>query len=1014
MKIAAYAVKNFQFTIVIFLGLIALGLHTLLTIPRSEDPVFPNPTYAIIALYPGARPVDIEQLIADPIEEKIDELADLKRLRTEIEDGLLYLRAEFETHVDADKKYDEVLRELNRIRGDLPAGLLSLETIKFNTTNVNIVQLALVSASAPYHELEEHADKLSKRLKVVSGVKEVKKLAYPERHVRVALDLGKLALLHLPLRQAMGAIQASNSNIPGGSVDSGGRKFNLTTSGSYESLQEIRNTIISATNGQAVRLRDVATVEWDYEEVSYSGRYNGRRAVFVTANQKEGQNIFAVRQRLEKEIAAYARGLPANVSLHVGFDQSQNVAARLNGLYRDFVIAIVLVLITLLPLGFRASFIVMISIPLSLLIGLSLLAAFGFNLNQLSIVGFVIALGLLVDDSIVVTENITRFLRQGASRTQAAIAATKQIGVAVIGCTATLIFAFLPLLFLPGASGDYIRSMPVAVVVTVLASLFVSLTIIPFLASRLLRENQDEHGNLFLRGLHRFIDFTYRRVLGWAISRPAQTLVVAAGLFLASLTLVPVIGFSLFPKAGLPQFRISIEAPAGSSLEETERAARFVEQELAQRPEIKSYLTNVGRGNPYVYYNVPTRNEKSNIAEILAEVRRYDARRTPRFYDELRSRFAGYPNAKIELKEFENGPPIDAPIAVRLVGENLDSLKYLAEEVEQIFKSTPGTLYVNNPIKISKTDIKVALDDDKAGLLGVPVAEVQHTVRLSLAGISAGKYREADGNEYDITLTLPRNGKPSLSTLDHIYVTASSGAQIPLRQLAGLTFEASPTRIDHYNKERAVTITAFVKTGYNTDRVTKTIWRRLQQIRLPAGYQFLPAGEIESRQESFGGLGAAILIATFGVLATLVLEFRGFKSTLIVLSVVPLGVVGGLVMLFLTGNTLSFTAVIGFIALLGIEVKTSILLVDFTNHLRAQGLRLDEAVQKAGEVRFVPVLLTALTAIGGLLPIAVGGSSLYSPLAWVIIGGLISSTLLARLVTPVLYKLLPPEVAVSA
>jgi multidrug efflux pump subunit AcrB len=235
-----------------------------------------------------------------------------------------------------------------------------------------------------------------------------------------------------------------------------------------------------------------------------------------------------------------------------------------------------------------------------------------------------------------------------------------------------------------------------------------------------------------------------------------------------------------------------------------------------------------------------------------------------------------------------------------------------------------------------------------------------------------------------------------------------TGAQIPLRQLANLEFKASPTRINHYNKERAVTMTAHVQTGYNTDRVTKAILAQLEAFKFPEGYRYVPAGEIESRQESFGGLGTAILIAVFGVLATLVLEFRGFKSTLIVLSVVPLGVVGGLLLLFLTGNTLSFTSIVGFIALVGIEVKTSILLVDFTNQLREQGVGLDAAVQKAGEIRFVPVLLTTMTAIGGLLPIALSGSALYSPLAWVIIGGLISSTVLARLVTPVMYKLLPP------
>lgn len=1010
MKIAEYSVKNYQFTVVVFAALIAIGINTFLTVSRSEDPSFPNPTYAVVAIYPGASPVDMEQLVVDPLEEKINELEDLKRIRTEIEDGLMYMRIEFETHVDADKKYDEVLREINSMRGDLPADLLSLETVHFNTTNVNILQMALVSESAPYHELEDQAEKLKKRLKTVAGVKEVKKLAYPEREVRVALDLGKLAQLRLPLSQVLGAMQASNATIPGGSVDVGGKKFNLKTSGSYQSLEEIRRTVVGAAAGQAVFLRDVAQVEWNYADLTYAGRYNGQRAVFVTANQKAGQNIFEVRKKLGAEIAAFQRELPSNTALHIGFDQSQNVAARLHGLYRDFAIAVVLVLITLLPLGLRASLIVMISIPLSLLIGLFLLEAFGFNLNQLSIVGFVIALGLLVDDSIVVAENITRFLRQGVSRAQAAIAATRQIGVAVIGCTATLIFAFLPLMFLPGAAGDYIRSLPVAVVVTVLASLFVSLTIIPFLASRVLRENEEEHGNVFLRGLQRFIDFGYKRLLGWSLSRPAKTLAIAGGLFAASLALVPVIGFSLFPKAGLPQFRITIETPEGSSLAETDRAARFVEAELGRRPEIKSYMTNIGKGNPFVYYNVPTRNEKSNVAEILAEVHRYHPARTPAFYDDLRAVFAEYPNAKIELKEFENGPPIDAPIAVRLLGENLETLKKLAGEVEQIFKTTPGTLYINNPVKTSKTDIHVALDHDKAGLLGVPVVEVQRTVRMSLAGLSAGKYREEDGDEFDINLTLPKNGKPEITALDQIYVASLTGAHVPLRQLAALEFKASPTRIDHYNKERAVLVTAFVKTGYNTDRVTKAILARLEAMKFPAGYRYLAAGEIESRQESFGGLGTAILIAIFGVLATLVLEFRGFKSTLIVLSVVPLGMVGGLTVLLLTGNSLSFVAVIGFIALVGIEVKTSILLVDFTNQLRAEGMGLDEAVQKAGEIRFVPVLLTAMTAIGGMLPIAISGSALYAPLAWVIIGGLISSTLLARLVTPVMYKLLPPEV----
>lgn len=1043
MKIAEYSVKNYQFTIVVFLALILLGVNSFLTISRSEDPVFPIPIYGITAIYPGASPVDIEQLVVDPLEEKISALDDLDNIKTEIDDGVAVMRVQFEAGVDADRKYDEVLREVNSIRGDLPDDLLSLEVLQFSTTNVNIIQLALVSETAPYKNLEAQAERLKQRFETVAGVKEVKTWAYPEREVRVELDLGKLAQLRIPLGQVLNMIQASNTNIPGGSVEVGGRKFNLKTSSAYKSLDEVQRTIVGAQNGSVVFLKDIAGVSWDYEEAAYTGRFNGRRAVFVTANQKAGQNIFKVREHLGREIEAFQTALPQNIELYTGFDQAQNVGTRLHGLYRDFAIAILLVLVTLLPLGFRPSLIVMVSIPLSLLIGLALLDVFGFNLNQLSIVGFVIALGLLVDDSIVVTENITRFLRLGRSRLQAAVEATRQIGVAVIGCTATLIFAFLPLLFLPGGSGDYIRSLPMAVILTVLASLLVSLTIIPFLASRALKEEHEEHGNIFLRGMKRFIDFTYRRLLGWSLRHPAKTIAAAAALFIASLTLTPIIGFSLFPKAGIPQFLVTIETPEGSSLAETERAARFVEKELSQRPEVKSYFTNLGKGNPFIYYNVASKTPKSNYAEIFAAVQKYHPVATGKFYDELRAGFVNYPNAKIELKEFENGPPIDAPIAIRLMGEDLDTLRTIAAHIEKILKTTAGTIYVNNPVRIAKTDIHVKVDRDRAGLLGVPVAEAQRTVRVSVNGVSAGKFRDANGDEYDITVTAQRNGSPgraardfagsarrlespeflltghedptktsraSLAALDHLHVASVTGAQVPLRQIAALEFKTSPTRINHYNKERTVLLTAHVKTGYNTDKVTKAILAKLEDYEFPQSYRFIPAGEIESRKESFGGLGAAILIAIFGVLGTLVLEFRGFKSTLIVLTVVPLGIVGGLLFLFLTGNSLSFTAMIGFIALVGIEVKTSILLVDFTNQLREQGMSIDQAVQQAGEIRFVPVLLTTLTAIGGLLPIALGGSSLYSPLAWVIIGGLISSTVLARLVTPVMYKLLPPQV----
>ncbi|HEY6098673.1 MAG TPA: efflux RND transporter permease subunit, partial [Anaeromyxobacter sp.] len=704
------------------------------------------------------------------------------------------------------------------------------------------------------------------------------------------------------------------------------------------------------------------------------------------------------------------------VALGRSFDQATNVEHRLSGFVRDIGIAILLVLVTLLPLGVRASLVVMVSIPLSLAIGVTLLRLTGFSINQLSIVGFVIALGLLVDDSVVVVENVTRHVREGRSPREAAVAATRQITLSVLGCTATLLFAFLPLLALPGGPGLFIRSMPVAVVFTILASLAVSLTVVPFLSSRLLA-GSGAHGNLFFRAMTWAIEASYRPVLHRAIARPRSTLALAALLFAGSLALVPAIGFSLFPKAGLPQFLVTVEAPEGASLAEADRGARFVEEVLRRHPQIVRVTTNVGKGNPSVYYNVAQRNEQSSYAEVLAEAGTREAKALEPLLGRIRAELAAYPGARLELREFEQGPPVDAPVAVRVLSDDPAALAAAAARVEAILARTEGTRYVRNPAADRKSDLRVRIDRDRAGLRGVAVPDVDRAVRLAVGGIVVGAYREATSDEArDIRVTLPRGeaalpggARPGLDVLDRLYLPSATGA-VPLAQVADVALEPSPARIYHHDKTRSATVTAHVREGYNTDRVTRAALEAIRAESWPDGVTLVPAGELESRQESFGGLGTAIIVAAVGVLAVLVLEFRTFRSTLIVASVIPLGVVGGLLALFVSGYTLSFTAMVGFVALMGIEVKNSILLVDFTNQLRASGMPLEEAVQEAGEKRFVPILLTTLTAMGGLLPLAIERSALYSPLAVVILGGLVSSTVLARVVTPVLYRLLPPSV----
>ena len=1013
MKIIDFSVKNWQFTIVVFFMMVAVGLSSWFSIPRGEDPAFPIPGYQVIAIYPGATPSDLEELVVDPIEERLGELQQLKEIRTRIEDGMAFLWVEFETSADANRKKEEVQREINALRPDLPRDLQRLTVEQGGSQRVSIVQIALVSELAPYHQLEQYAEQLEERIEFVPGVLAAEAQAFPERQVSVSLDLQRLAELRIPASQVLQAIGSEDANIPGGSVALGSRKLSVKSSGNYGSLEEVRNTVVAGARGQIVRLGDVGTVAWGYADPGYMARYNGKRAVFVSAQQKQEFNIGVVRDGIYNEIDRFEKTLPPGIKLERGFDQARNVSKRLTRLGEDFLIAIGLVLLTLLPLGPRAAVIVMISIPLSLAMGVALLYLTGFSVNQLSIVGAVIALGLLVDDSIVVVENIARHLRAGFSRRDAAIMGTRQIAVAVLGCTATLILAFVPLLFLPGLPGRYIRSLPITVVYTVLASLLVSMTIIPWLASLLLKETKDEHGNIFLRGFNRAIAATYAPLLHRALAAPRRTLALALVLFVGSLALVPVVGFSLFPKAGTPQFLIDIETPSGAALAETDRAARFTEQVLARHPEVKTVFTNVGGGNPQVYYNVFPAGEQANIGQLFVLLEHYDPKRSPALFDTLRAQLGAYPGARIQVREFENGPPIDAPVAIRIFGDNLDTLRALSLAVERVMTATPGTQYVENPLRIGRTDLKVAIDREKAGMLGIPTIEIDRTLRLGIAGMSAGHLRDAQGDEYPVQVRLPTQGAPGLEALDHIHLASFTGAQVPLRQVADVRLAASPSVIQHQDRQRVVTVTSYVRSGFNTDRVTRDVLARLDEIKTPAGYELVAAGEIESRQKSFGGIGSAVIVAMFSILAVLVLEFRTFRSTLIVASVIPLGMVGGITALLLSGYTLSFMSMIGFVALIGIEIKTSILLVDFTNQLRAQGMALDDAIQHAGEVRFVPIVLTSLTAIGGLLPLALQGSALYSPLAWVIIGGLVSSTMLARLVTPVMYKLLAPGIVVA-
>jgi multidrug efflux pump subunit AcrB len=438
----------------------------------------------------------------------------------------------------------------------------------------------------------------------------------------------------------------------------------------------------------------------------------------------------------------------------------------------------------------------------------------------------------------------------------------------------------------------------------------------------------------------------------------------------------------------------------------------MVEAKLEKYNEIEYYTTNVGKGNPQIYYNVTQQEEKFDFAQIFVQLEA-DAKPSikKQLINQLQDEFSDFSFAKVEVKDFEQGPPIEAPISIRLFGENLDTLRKLSFEVERVLKANEGSLYVFNELNTLKTDLKIDINREKARTLGILTADIDKTVRLAIAGLDVGKYINNEGDEYSIMVNAPKHKFATLSTLENLFVDNAAGTPVPLRQFAKVSFESSTNNINHFNKTRFIKITSSTKDGVLANDVLKDIMPALNTLPLPKGYYFKLSGEAESEGDAFGsGFITVIILTIFLFISVLILQFKTFKGILIVLSVIPLGLIGGITMLWLSGNPMSFIAIIGFIGLAGIEVKNSILLVDFTNQLRQEGLDLQSAIEKAGELRFLPVVLTSLTAIGGLIPLAISTNPLISPLALVLIGGLISSTILSRIVTPVMYKLIPPSI----
>lgn len=955
----------------------------------------------------------MEEQVVKPIENKIYGLENIDKILTTVEDGVAAIQVKFKYGVDVDNKYQEISTEINALKNsELPKEIYQIKTEKIASSDVKIIQVALISNNASSKTLRDNADILKTKLEKITNLREVKYTGMPEQEIRIDLQLDKLAQLKIPLNLVVGSLQSEAADVPGGSIHMDSKVFNVKTSGKFQNADDVANTLIYNANGKIVYLKDVAQVSYKDGTVSHITRINGQRCILVTAAMKNDVDISQVKKAYEPALEEFSETLPENIRMVKNFDQADMVAKRLGHLGFDFGLAIVLVIVTLLPLGFRPSLIVMISIPLSLALGLIAMNLLGYSLNQLSIVGLVVALGLLVDDSIVVVENIERWLREGHSRQDAILKGTKQIGAAVVGCTATLVIAFLPLAFLPDIAGEFIRSLPMAIITSVLASMVVALTLVPFIGSKILKTHTHGEGNFFLKKLQGFLTYCYKGIMPAALKWPKVTIGISLVLSVVAFLLFPLAGFKLFPTSEKPMFLINIKMPLQANIPESDRAARLVESELKKHEEIIYFTSNVGKGNPQIYYNVHQQDIKPDFAQIFVQLQEETSPNAKTdLIKRLRSKFSDFPYAKIEVKDFDQGTPIEANIVVRVFGDNQDTLRSLSFKVEEILRKHPGTFFINNELNAYKSDVKIRIDKEKARTLGVMTSDIDKVIRMAVAGLNVGDYIDDRGDARNVVITIPRNKFSNLDALKNLYVSSIQGQPVQVDQIATIGFETSPTAINHFNKSRFAKVTSLTRDNMLANDILKDVVPELNKRKMPKGYYYKLSGEAESEGDALGGnFLSVIILSTFLFIGVLLLQFKTFKGIIIVLSIIPLGVLGGVVFLLMTGNPMSLVSIIGFIGLSGIQVKNSLLLVDFTNQLREEGKSIEEAIHIAGETRFLPVVLTSITAICGLIPIAMNPNPQIAPLAIVLIGGLISSTILSRVVTPVMYKLIPPNI----
>jgi multidrug efflux pump subunit AcrB len=991
--------RYYRISILIVVALLIAGAWSFITLPRGEDPEFDVFDCRIVTTFMGADPETVENLVTRPIEDAITELNDVKIVESTSISGLSLFKITVRDETEPADVVEQIRQKVEEVSPDLPEHADEPVVMSYNTGEIPLT-IVSIAGGDDYRLLHREATRFRSALLDVEGVSSVDIEGMPERQILVDVDNERLSQLRIPLARISETLRLENASIPGGTLDVGSVRYVLQNPNEYRNLEEIGDTVIGRFGDSLVVLRDVATIRDSHEEPRYLVRTNREPALLLAIVKRGGTNTVAVADRVRNMVDELRRDLPPGVEARLVSDRGLSVSNLLATLgWNALGGGLIVILMVSIFLGIRQGMVVSVSIPLAVLIALTLMRLTGVDLNQVSIFGLVLAMGMLVDSGLVVVENIGRHVELGRGLKDAVIAGVDEVKLPVLASTLTTIAAFVPMLMLRGNLGAFMTAMPLAVIYALSGSLVVAFTVIPLLCYTLWRRFPPSKESAAESS--RALD-TYTEIVKWALRNRFLILLLAVAAFGLSLMTIPVLGLQLFPKAEKPFFLVNIRLPGEANIAATSLISERVEELLAAEPGIRDFTVNIGKGSPMIYYNVERERERTNFAQALVNLESGDA---DDFAAELAPKLRRIAGAAVVPKVLEQGPVGGAAIQVRITGPDLDVLSALARDVQGRVADVDGIADLRDTLGDRTPRLVLDLDRRQAALLGVDSFSLSRTVLMALNGEVATHFR-GGGEEIPVVVRLDRRSVGETSSLERLYLPSNQGTVLPLTELATVREEQGFATILHRDGRRLVTVEADAS-GRLADDVLADVRTRLGDFTLPEGYSIAFGGEEEERRESFAGLWEALLLALLLIYALLAIQFNSFVQPMVILLTVPLGLTGAIVGLLITGNPFGLMAFIGIVSLTGIIINDSIVLTDFANYLqRVEGQRRLEALLGAGRLRFRPVILTSITTIGGLTPLAIWGGTLWSPLACAVIFGLVGATVLILIVLPVIYSVL--------